>query len=240
MASSRTRSQAVRRSLHLYIDPSSYTTTKAVDSSHTPSPGFGTNMSAGNDYYTSNAGVSDSTLFSVLCMYDFSSDDAGLLSFSKNEILNVVKCDNTGWWAAMRKDGPVVGWIPQAFVVQLSDDMTQRLLNVREEFRGYEYEAEQLYNSAPVSRILPLFETDSATTSPLPVYEENRVSLWRSGLDSICIESIPYSCPLQFQVHRAERATSAIRMRGILCGLGTDDLYPHLLPRLPCHIHRRC
>lgn len=190
MASPRTRSQAMRRSLHLRIDSSSYSTAKIADSesSHTPSPDYATNTSGRNDYYKSNASVSDSTLFSVLCMYDFSSDDPGLLSFSKNEILNIVKCDNTGWWAAMRKDGPVVGWIPQAFVVQLSDDMTEKLQNVREEFRGYEYEAEQLYNSAPVSQILPLYETDdSATTSPLPVYEENRVSLCRSGLALNCI-----------------------------------------------------
>ena len=190
MASPRTRSQAMRRSLHLRIDSSSYSTAKIADSesSHTPSSDYATNTSGRNDYYKSNASVSDSTLFSVLCMYDFSSDDPGLLSFSKNEILNIVKCDNTGWWAAMRKDGPVVGWIPQAFVVQLSDDMTEKLQNVREEFRGYEYEAEQLYNSAPVSQILPLYETDdSATTSPLPVYEENRVSLCRSGLALNCI-----------------------------------------------------
>ena len=190
MASPRTRSQAMRRSLHLRIDSSSYSTAKIADSesSHTPSPDYATNTSGRNDYHKSNASVSDSTLFSVLCMYDFSSDDPGLLSFSKNEILNIVKCDNTGWWAAMRKDGPVVGWIPQAFVVQLSDDMTEKLQNVREEFRGYEYEAEQLYNSAPVSQILPLYETDdSATTSPLPVYEENRVSLCRSGLALNCI-----------------------------------------------------
>lgn len=177
---SQTRSQAaMRQPLHLHIDPSSYTTPEIDDSTRIPSPAFSANMSTRNevDNYSSYAGASDTTLFSVLCKYDFSSDEDGLLPFRKGEILEVVKRDNTGWWAAMRKEGPIVGWIPQAFVVQLSPDMVDKLRNTRKECRIYEYEAEQLYNSAPISRTPALFDTDSVITSPLPEYEAYRVSI---------------------------------------------------------------
>jgi son of sevenless-like protein len=177
---SQTRSQAaMRQSLHLHIDPSSYTTPKVDISTRIPSPAFSANMSTRNevDNYNSYSGASDIPLFSVLCKYDFSSDEDGLLPFRKGEILEVVKRDNTGWWAAMRKEGPIVGWIPQAFVVQLSPDMVDKLRNTRRECRIYEYDAEQLYNSAPVSRTPALFDTDSAMSSPLPEYEAYRVSI---------------------------------------------------------------
>lgn len=175
---SQTHSQVLRRSLQLHID-SSYKTGKALGSSHTPTPSLNVNMSEleGNvdSYYRGYTDPSNSTLFSALCMYDFSSNDSGLLSFAKNEILDIVKCDDTGWWAAMRKDGPVVGWIPQAFVVRLSDDMAERLRDVHEDIRVYEYEAEQLYASAPVSRLPDVFDIYSVAPSPLPLYEERRV-----------------------------------------------------------------
>lgn len=89
----------------------------------------------------------------VLCMYDFQSDDPSHLSFSKNEMLDIITQEATGWWAAMRRGASVVGWIPQAFVRPLSMEMTERLRNIREELRVFEYDAEQLYNSAPISRL---------------------------------------------------------------------------------------
>ncbi|KAF8204304.1 ras guanine nucleotide exchange factor domain-containing protein [Mycena galopus ATCC 62051] len=98
---------------------------------------------------------------SVLCMYDFQSDDADHLAFRKNEILDVVKQEDTGWWAAMRRGGDLIGWIPQAFVNPLSDEMTEKLWNVREELRVYEYDAEQLYNAAP-----PFGITNGTTPPP--------------------------------------------------------------------------
>lgn len=86
-------------------------------------------------------------------MHDFLSDDSTHLSFSRNEILDIFKQEESGWWAAMRRGGDTIGWIPQAFVRPLEEEMAERLLNVREELRIYEYEAEQLYISAPISQI---------------------------------------------------------------------------------------
>lgn len=127
------------------------------------------------EYYQSLAGNSQTILFSVLCMYDFDGEDTGLLSFKKNEILDVVKRDDTGWWAAMRKEGPVVGWIPQAYVSPLTEEMAEKLRNTWEEVRIYEYEAEELYNSVPVNRKLAVFDPESATSSPRPEYEDYKV-----------------------------------------------------------------
>ena len=128
------------------------------------------------DYYQSLAGDSETILFPVLCMHDFEGEDAGLLSFKKNEILDVVKRDDTGWWAAMRQEGPVVGWIPQAYVSPLTEEMAGKLRNTWEEVRIYEYEAEQLYNSVPVNHNLALFDDpESAASSPRPEYEDYKV-----------------------------------------------------------------
>jgi son of sevenless len=91
-------------------------------------------------------------------MYDFDTEEDGHLSFHKNEILDIVKQEETGWWAAMRPGGNTIGWIPQAFVRPLNEEMTSRLRNVREELRVYEYEAEQLYNSVET---VPLYETQA-------------------------------------------------------------------------------
>jgi len=68
--------------------------------------------------------------FSVLCMHDFNPEEPGLLSFRKNEILDVIKRDESGWWAAVQQDGPtgpLVGWIPQAYVSVLSEEMAVKL-----------------------------------------------------------------------------------------------------------------
>lgn len=86
-------------------------------------------------------------------MYDFHSEDPTHLAFNKHELLDIVKQEETGWWAAMRRGGKTIGWIPQAFVRPLSHDMAERLRNVREELRVYEYDAEQLYKTAPISKI---------------------------------------------------------------------------------------
>ena len=112
----------------------------------------------------------DVVVFSVLCMYDFDSDEAGLLSFKKNEILDVVKRDESGWWAAMRQDGqgaPVVGWISRAYVSVLSEEMEERLWNIEKQFRIPEYEAEMLYNTAPVNGSIIIDDTPSPLPSPL-------------------------------------------------------------------------
>lgn len=119
------------------------------------------------------SGDSDGIIHSVLCIYDFQSNDPVHLPFRKNDILDVVKLEDTGWWAAMRPGGDVIGWIPQAFVKPLSDEMTERLRNVREELRVYEYEAEQLYNSAPVETI-PLYDSEPSPYRDSPFRETRK------------------------------------------------------------------
>lgn len=45
--------------------------------------------------------------------------DPNQLSFTKGEILVVVKQESSGWWAAMRCEGDCIGWIPSSFVEPL-------------------------------------------------------------------------------------------------------------------------
>lgn len=54
-------------------------------------------------------------------MFDFESDDPDHLSFARNEILTVVKMEESGWWAAMRPEGDRLGWIPSSFVERLTE-----------------------------------------------------------------------------------------------------------------------
>ncbi|KAG7099854.1 hypothetical protein E1B28_001661 [Marasmius oreades] len=144
----------MRQSLHLSIDPSPFL------SVFNPSPDSGSPSSSSRlSTDTSPTSSYSDIICSVLCMYDFQTDDPIHLSFRKNEILDIVRTEPTGWWAAMKKggDSDTVGWIPEAFVEPLSEEMADRLMSVRPELRIYEYEAEQLYNTAPTSRI-PLYE----------------------------------------------------------------------------------
>ncbi|KDR85609.1 hypothetical protein GALMADRAFT_54074 [Galerina marginata CBS 339.88] len=147
---------AVRQSLHIHI-------VQASNLPITPPPGVDENSPP------FSAQTPDSIMFSVLCMHDYASDEPGLLSFKKNEILDIVKRDDTGWWAAMPKGGTVVGWIPQAFVSPLSEEMADRLRNLGEEFRIPEYEAELLYDSTPpYASMFPYFiDSLSLLTSPV-------------------------------------------------------------------------
>ncbi|KAJ7612360.1 hypothetical protein DFH06DRAFT_1308148 [Mycena polygramma] len=100
--------------------------------------------------------MSEHIICSVLCMYDYKSTDPDHLEFVKNEILEIVEQQKDGWWAAMRRGGDVIGWIPQAFVEPLSEEMAKKLWNIRQELRVYEYDAEQLYSAA--TKQLPSFD----------------------------------------------------------------------------------
>ncbi|KAF5392464.1 hypothetical protein D9757_002243 [Collybiopsis confluens] len=147
------RSHTIRQPLHISIDPPAYSSIShqiSPDSAYTSESSSARPSSATTVTSPSSSG-SDGIIYSVLCMYDFASDEPTHLSFAKNEILDIIKREDSGWWAAMRRDGDIIGWIPQAFVKPLSEEMADRLLNVRQELRIFEYEAEQLYVSAPVS-----------------------------------------------------------------------------------------
>jgi son of sevenless-like protein len=175
MAVADSRSQSVRQPLHLYIDPYPYQPVIDIspgpDDSPSPSPSSHTSPETAG---TPSPDGFDPYICSVLCMYDFRSNDPDHLPFRKNEILDIVKKEDTGWWAAMRKDQDRVGWIPQAFVTNIPDAMVEKLRNTREELRVYEYEAEQLYVSAPTHRMHQLYESAEPTPYPPSIYTKKQ------------------------------------------------------------------
>jgi son of sevenless-like protein len=76
--------------------------------------------------YESPSGECYERICSVICLYDFSSSDSDHLSFRRNEVLNIVRKEESGWWAAVRGDVSEVGWIPASYVHTLSDDAAER------------------------------------------------------------------------------------------------------------------
>ena len=80
----------------------------------------------------------------ALCLYDFDPTDPDHLPFGKNEILEIVRKEESGWWAALR--GNEVGWIPSAFVCEITPEDAEHLSTVRMELRVCEYEAEKLFS----------------------------------------------------------------------------------------------
>lgn len=109
----------------------------------------------------------------MLCLYDFESSDPDHLPFHRNEILEIVKKEESGWWAALRDDR--VGWVPKAFVTELTDDAAAKLRDVREELRVYEYEAELLYSEQPFTSNSPFFDV---SLSPSTVRERTEEDSW--------------------------------------------------------------
>ncbi|KAG1773992.1 hypothetical protein EV702DRAFT_1200721 [Suillus placidus] len=74
---------------------------------------------------TPSTGDPEWFICNVICMFDFESDDPDHLSFTRNEILTVVKMEESGWWAAMRPEGDRLGWIPSSFVERLTETATE-------------------------------------------------------------------------------------------------------------------
>lgn len=136
-------SQAQRQSLYVDIDPYTYSY-EVRRSPQSNSPASSTNVSL--DLAGTRSSDTGTPLCVVLCMYDWTSNDPDHLNFTKNEILDVVKQEESGWWAAMRSDSEI-GWIPQAYVNRLSNDMAEKLRQTPKQFRCEEYQAEQLYTS---------------------------------------------------------------------------------------------
>lgn len=100
-------------------------------------------------------------------MFDFTSSEAELLSFRKNELLDIVKCSD-GWWAAMKKGDTILGWVPQTFVTPLSQEMAEKLQDIREELRGAELKrVEDLHYSTENISPLSVVSDDSAPLSPI-------------------------------------------------------------------------
>lgn len=138
----------------LWIDPYYNTPTDGRVAGAPASPAASvsppTDMSdASADESTPTSGDDDWRLCVVLCLYDFSSPDPDHLSFRKNELLEIVKKEPSGWWAALRADR--IGWVPSAFVVPLTDGMADFLRTVREDARVAEYNAERLCSVSPAA-----------------------------------------------------------------------------------------
>jgi hypothetical protein len=149
----------------------------------------------------------------VLCLHDFVAEEENALPFRRNEILEVVKKEGTGWWAAMRRGGSVVGWIPEAFVKPLTAQMARRLREIREELRVYEFQAEQLYSAASSSSLGLI---DSTGPSNPPAYWQNNppvcllvsmpVLLFSSRLILVTLEPETVVIPI-YSPHRVARGS---------------------------------
>jgi hypothetical protein len=74
---------------------------------------------------TPSTGDPEWFICNVICLFDFESDDPDHLSFARNEILTVVKMEESGWWAAMRPEGDRLGWIPSSFVERLTETVVE-------------------------------------------------------------------------------------------------------------------
>ncbi|KAL6304919.1 ras guanine nucleotide exchange factor domain-containing protein [Sparassis latifolia] len=122
----------------------------------------------------SSCGPSTADAFHVLCLYDFTSDDPDQLSFKKNEILDIIKRENTGWWAAVRPGHDCVGWIPSTFVEAISEN---KLLGSNGEKRIYDH-IRKMYGSPVIPKggqlliASPGGETGEQDWVPLPDDEQ--------------------------------------------------------------------
>ncbi|KAI0673621.1 ras GEF [Trametes maxima] len=91
--------------------------------------------------------TSSPELFYVLCLYDYDAEDSSQLSFRRNDILDVVKKEETGWWAAVRPEDNTVGWIPCAFVEPISDALADKLRNTNGNVAIYQEDSDRLHLS---------------------------------------------------------------------------------------------
>lgn len=150
-------SARLRGSLRLSIDASPYHLQlqpfNAPDSASPRSAGVSTTSS------NTPVGSQGYRICYALCLHDYLSDDPTHLCFSRNEILEIIAQEQTGWWAAVRPGEDKVGWISRwaqasaitpsrevltlhrsAFVEPLIDSVAERLIRVPVSSRSYEYE----------------------------------------------------------------------------------------------------
>jgi hypothetical protein len=85
--------------------------------------------------YKSPSGERYDRICTVICLYDFISEDSDHLSFRRNEVLGIVTKLESGWWGAVRGDGSKVGWVPASYVHALSDDTAERPCTILEKTR---------------------------------------------------------------------------------------------------------
>jgi son of sevenless-like protein len=164
---------------------------------NTPTPGSGS-PSSSTDSTASSTGNNNWRICSVLCLHDFVSDDPSHLSFARNEILEIVQQEDTGWWAALRLEGNRVGWISRsvsvvtsrddglcslsAFVEPLSDELAERLRTIPEPLRALEYDDEILSDSHSLNSHIPE-HTDPV--SPLSEVLAGYESSWLPNIEEV-------------------------------------------------------
>lgn len=99
----------LRSPLRLSIDASPYHLQvqpfNAPDSSSPHSAGVSASSS------NTSVGTQGYRICYALCLYDYVSDDPAHLCFKRNEILEIIAQEETGWWAAMKPNEDKVGWI---------------------------------------------------------------------------------------------------------------------------------
>lgn len=128
--------------------------------------------------------------FSVLCLHDFNSDDTGVLSFQKNEVLDIIRRDDSGWWAAIRQDvpdGPLVGWIPQAYVSVLSEETALKIRSKGKHSRKWEYDLENTCVREPL---------DGSSSCSTIVDDDSLFQV--SSLQELCARRIQIPIPAIF------------------------------------------
>lgn len=99
----------LRSSLRLSIEASPYHL--QVQPFNAPDSASPLSSGASESSSKTSGGSQDYRICYALCLHDYFSDDPTHLCFNRNEILEIIAQEETGWWAAMRPDGDKVGWI---------------------------------------------------------------------------------------------------------------------------------
>ncbi|TCD65471.1 hypothetical protein EIP91_002589 [Steccherinum ochraceum] len=125
---SRSAAVAKRQLPRLAIDATPYSHQHTLAS---PASSISTSASGSSTQQSVSASAVDTPfsagLFHVLCLYDYEATDEDQLSFRRNEVLDIVQQEASGWWAALRESDGTVGWIPSAFVDPISEHTAERL-----------------------------------------------------------------------------------------------------------------
>lgn len=199
----------IRHSLRLSIDstPINYASLKPFNTTTTPDSGSSASsesLSTGSTNSTTSSSRGPGwRICSVLCLHDYTSTDPTHLSFARNEILEIVQQEETGWWAALRIEDNRVGWISRcvtnfsnmqfclkgliffsAFVEPLSEELAEKLRATPEPLRVLKYD-EELYPDTTSAQIAE----PSDPMSPLSADSETH-SNWLPNIEKVGIKTL--------------------------------------------------
>lgn len=108
---------------------SSSSSTSSSSSSIPPPPDMSSSIR------TPSSGKPDWRICFALCLYEYNSTDPDHLSFRENEVLEIVKQEDSGWWAAFRNNR--IGWVPSTFLQPITDNNAATIVrNAREDSRS--------------------------------------------------------------------------------------------------------